>query len=178
MQAIEAKRAKDQLEEKEPEKKVSKTEKKKLDFEKKWREQVYVNVLPLYIEFNFVRFFFKNRLSSNYIFRFHQFSHAVLVYFLKQEAKRDDPDGSKAKAKAAKKAESYIAEERRLHEAYQILRTEADNKRKQRNEAKKMMGISIDKPTDEIKVVDDMETEDAKRDDFGIIQSTSIPLEF
>ena len=42
MQAIEAKRAKDQLEEKEPEKKVSKTEKKKLDFEKKWREQVYI----------------------------------------------------------------------------------------------------------------------------------------
>ena len=44
MQAIEAKRAKDQLEEKEPEKKVSKSEKKKLDFEKKWREQVYVYV--------------------------------------------------------------------------------------------------------------------------------------
>ena len=98
--------------------------------------------------------------------------------FFQKEAKRDDPDGSKAKAKAAKKAESYIAEERRLHEAYQILRTEADHKRKQRNEAKRMMGISIDKTTDEIKVVDDMETEDAKRDDFGIIQSTSIPLEF
>ena len=44
MQAIEAKRAKDQLEEKEPEKKVSKSEKKKLDFEKKWREQVYIYV--------------------------------------------------------------------------------------------------------------------------------------
>ena len=41
-----------------------------------------------------------------------------------------------------------------------------------------MMGISIDKPVDEIKVVDDLETDDAKRDDFGIIQSTSIPLEF
>ena len=40
MQAIEAKRAKDQMEEKEPEKKISKSEKKKLDFERKWKEQV------------------------------------------------------------------------------------------------------------------------------------------
>ena len=42
MQAIEAKRAKDQSEEKETEKKPSKSDKKKkeLDFEKKWKEQV------------------------------------------------------------------------------------------------------------------------------------------
>lgn len=40
------------------------------------------------------------------------------------------------------------------------------------------MGISIDKKDEEIKVADDMETDDAKRDDFGIIQSTSIPLEW
>ena len=104
--------------------------------------------------------------------------HFEFNFHFSKEAKRDDPDGSKAKAKAAKKAESYIAEERRLHEAYQILRTEADNKRKQRNEQKRMMGISIDKKDEEIKVADDMETDDAKRDDFGIIQSTSIPLEW
>ena len=42
MQAIEAKRAKDQMEEKEPEKKISKAEKKKIDFERKWKEQVYI----------------------------------------------------------------------------------------------------------------------------------------
>ena len=41
-----------------------------------------------------------------------------------------------------------------------------------------MMGISVESKTEEIKVQDDLETEDAKRDDFGIIQSTSIPLEF
>ena len=42
MAAIEAKRAKDQSEEKETEKKLSKSDKKKkeLDFEKKWKEQV------------------------------------------------------------------------------------------------------------------------------------------
>ena len=46
MQAIEAKRAKDQMEEKEPEKKISKSEKKKLDFERKWKEQVnYFEIL-------------------------------------------------------------------------------------------------------------------------------------
>jgi hypothetical protein len=65
-----------------------------------------------------------------------------------------------------------------LHEAYQILRTEADNKRKQRDAAKKQLGIVTESNVEEVKVKDDMETDDAKRDDFGIIQSTSIPLEY
>ena len=100
------------------------------------------------------------------------------VSFTNQEAKRDDPDGAKAKARAQKKQESYISEERKLHEAYQILRTEADNKRKQRIEQKRQLGISTESSVEEVKVKDDLETEDAKRDDFGIIQSTSIPLEY
>ena len=40
MNAIEAKRAKEQEEQKEPEKKLSKSEKKKVEFEKKWKAQV------------------------------------------------------------------------------------------------------------------------------------------
>ena len=40
MQAIEAKRAQAQNEEKEPEKKLSRAEKKRIEMEKKWQEAV------------------------------------------------------------------------------------------------------------------------------------------
>ena len=95
-----------------------------------------------------------------------------------QEAKRDDPDGTKAKARALKKAESYLAEERKLHEAYQILRTEADNKREQRKKAKQQMGTWVEPKEEEIKIIDEIETDDAKRNDMGIIESTSIPMDW
>ena len=48
MQAIEAKKAKEQQEIKEPEKKVSRAEKKKIEFDKKWKAQV-CNVLFLFV---------------------------------------------------------------------------------------------------------------------------------
>ena len=45
MQTLEAKKAKQQQEEKEPEKKMSKLERRKSEMERKWKEQVYYLLL-------------------------------------------------------------------------------------------------------------------------------------
>ena len=45
MQVLEAKKAKQQQEEKEPEKKMSKLERRKSEMERKWKEQVYYLLL-------------------------------------------------------------------------------------------------------------------------------------
>ena len=64
-----------------------------------------------------------------------------------------------------------------MHEAYQILRAEADNKRIQRKKQRELHGL-VTETEEEEKAQDETENENCQRDDFGIMQSTAIPLDF
>ena len=64
-----------------------------------------------------------------------------------------------------------------MHEAYQILRTEADIRRTLREKQRRQHGMVVEKE-DEEKIEDETETENCNRDEFGIMESTSIPLNF
>ena len=73
----------------------------------------------------------------------------IICRFL-QEAKQNDPDGEIAKAKAARKAESYLAEERKLHEAYQVLLSHHYVRRAEREKQKKQNAMNASQNTVEM----------------------------
>ena len=64
-----------------------------------------------------------------------------------------------------------------MHEAYQILRTEGDIRKAQREKQRRLHGKVIETEDDE-KEVDEMENDNCARDEFGIMESSSIPLNF